>query len=69
MDEKTYSTFSNYAVKGEKVDENASFSFLYEEEKTLLSLLRSKNENRLEQERIDQEYIKLHLSRLRDNNE
>ena len=70
MDKETYNTFLDFAVKGEKVEDTLSFSNLNGDEKEMLSLLKaSLDQNRLEQERIDQSYIKTKLEVLRENNE
>ena len=67
---KAYNTFLDFAVKGEKVEDTLSFSNLNGDEKEMLSLLKaSLDQNRLEQERIDQSYIKTKLEVLRENNE
>ena len=70
MDKETYNTFIDFAVKGPKVEDTLSFSNLNGDEKETLSLLKaSLDQNRLEQERIDQSYIKTKLEVLRENNE
>ena len=62
MDDDTYNIFSEYAVKGKTEHMNDIEDNLTEDEINLLRKLKSnKDKNRLEQERISQEYIKSHL--------
>ena len=67
MNKETYFSFSTFAIKGEKVDSDSSFKNLDKEEIELLGILKDNRENnRLEQERIGQDYIIRHLNILRE---
>ena len=67
MNTETYTTFRDYSVAGVSVESKNAFSNLTEEELSLLSTLRANapNHNRLEQERIPQEYIRQMVGDLR----
>lgn len=64
MDDETYNSFTEYAVKGKEATTLYDV-FLTEDERQFLSKLRkSENKNRLEQERIPLCYIKERLQLL-----
>ncbi|MBU7578076.1 MAG: hypothetical protein KAF40_08455 [Flavihumibacter sp.] len=56
MDKKTFEQFKEFAVTGSK-SKSEKLEYLREEEKRLLEELKLSSKNRLEQERISQEYV------------
>ncbi len=60
MDKKTFEQFKEFAVPGSK-SKAEKLELLHEEEKRLLEELKISQKNRLEQERISQEYVEEYL--------
>jgi hypothetical protein len=63
MDRLTFDRFQEFAVKGERNNAN-KLHFLNEEEANLYNLLKSRQNNRLEQEKISQDYVEALFSKL-----
>jgi hypothetical protein len=63
MDRLTFDRFQEFAVKGERNNAD-KLHFLNEEEANLYNLLKSRQNNRLEQEKISQDYVEALFSKL-----
>jgi hypothetical protein len=66
MDRLTFDRFQEYAVKGERNKADV-LPLLNEEEAGLYKLLKSQQNNRLEQEKISQDYVEAIFSELKSN--
>lgn len=65
MDKSTFETFQDFAVNGER-NKAIQLQLLNEEESALYTLLKEKERNRLEQEKIPQWYVDAELRKLLD---